>query len=523
MRARLAIAVVAIFAPAPAWAQSGTEVPSGLPPPEINLPREFNQDAQSPALIFFPPTPPPIDRTVSPPLAPAPRGLAPPEGMGAYVDEPFYPQLSTRFAQAPLSAKQLARLMAYDTARAAAYEELRAEIARHDASDAATRQRAFAELARRQAPRLAELEKDAETIRDDFLAPSADWRELRHWTLGARDSQRGDSPWEIAQVMRAYGYYQDGLSAAQRRLLREIALELAMATADAGDAARVPFTFFSPEPARIMLPDTLPPALADKIGDYQTRKSALKTELYEAVYAADKRNFLPFRTTSFRRLAARQAPGFAALEALAEEIRVALAQLPGGGRTQEVSPLPGEFTARIVAWIDQRDSLQRATIATINRMPLGAQLRIPYSFEGSGLRFLVVPLPGALRPDQRGTAAAERLHEIIEATRLRMESIAADYAQQLAELINAREALRREAAALLPSSTPAEVSNAIATAVRVSEQQEHRAAFHEYHIATLEPGLSIEQRRLLFGHAIERLNLPLPPGELQPTVRAASW
>ena len=48
------------------------------------------------------------------------------------------------------------------------------------------------------------------------------------WRLGDSE-KRGFSPLEIAQVMRSYAYYENGLPAAQRRLLLEIAVELQMA------------------------------------------------------------------------------------------------------------------------------------------------------------------------------------------------------------------------------------------------------------------------------------------------------
>ncbi len=38
--------------------------------------------------------------------------------------------------------------------------------------------------------------------------------------------------------------------------------------------------------------------------------------------------------------------------------------------------------------------------------------------------------------------------------------------------------------------------------------------YHDYQIAVLQPGLSPEQRRLLFGGALERLALPLPGASL---------
>ena len=52
---------------------------------------------------------------------------------------------------------------------------------------------------------------------------------------------------------------------------------------------------------------------------------------------------------------------------------------------------------------------------------------------------------------------------------------------------------------------------------RLVREQKRVAAMYEYDIACLESGLSPEQRRLLFSGAIERMELPLPRAEQQPT------
>lgn len=48
------------------------------------------------------------------------------------------------------------------------------------------------------------------------------------------------------------------------------------------------------------------------------------------------------------------------------------------------------------------------------------------------------------------------------------------------------------------------------------EQRALWALYRDYHDAVLAPGLSPEQRRLLFDGAIESLSLPLPGGAFQP-------
>ena len=77
-----------------------------------------------------------------------------------------------------------------------------------------------------------------------------------------------------------------------------------------------------------------------------------------------------------------------------------------------------------------------------------------------------------------------------------------------------------EAAKILGTRESTKLDQAIGTAVRVANARETEAAYVEYRQALFEPGLSPEQRRLLFDGAIERLELPLPRGELQPFLRS---
>ena len=48
------------------------------------------------------------------------------------------------------------------------------------------------------------------------------------------------------------------------------------------------------------------------------------------------------------------------------------------------------------------------------------------------------------------------------------------------------------------------------------QQLETWRSYRNYQIAVFEPGLSPEQRRLLFDLALEKLSLPLPAGEIPP-------
>ena len=76
------------------------------------------------------------------------------------------------------------------------------------------------------------------------------------------------------------------------------------------------------------------------------------------------------------------------------------------------------------------------------------------------------------------------------------------------------------------AATPAQaqqVGEALDGVIRYNARQENAEGYRDYRAAVFEPGLSPEQRRLLLGGALRKLELPLLGGELQPTRRPASW
>ena len=210
------------------WAQDG--LPSGGNP--------RSADMGQPAMVFFPPIPPPLGRPVSK-LGLAQGGRqAPPAELTLYINDVFYPPLSTRLAKNDLPAKLRQKLETYRATKTRLLAELHQELARDRADDPGARRTALEALARRQAAPLAQLERTAEELRSELITSDTDWSTFRQWRLGhTGSSERGDSPNEVAQVMRATAYYQAGLLSAQRRLLREIALEVAMSAEDQAKAA----------------------------------------------------------------------------------------------------------------------------------------------------------------------------------------------------------------------------------------------------------------------------------------------
>ena len=476
----------------------------------------------TPILIYYPPNPPPLGRAIARGTSSPDRGAAPAE-LAAYVNELFYPPLGTRLTSKTLNARLRAQLDAYRTAKQALQLELRAELDRVRDADAATRTAAFTALAQRQAAKIAELESVAEQLRRDLITSDQSWNALRQWRLGDND-RRGFSPLEIAQVMRGYAFYQPGLIPAQRRLLREISIELTMAGDTTTTAtAQQPYLFFPPEPARVLLPDDLPGDVAAKLADYQTKKSLLKKELYDAVYARDSEKLGFLRGNTLKTLADKQAAALAALDTLAEEIRRGIASTADPAKIAERSPLPPVLHHRVAVLMGDYATAQKEASARIEAI-LAENKELPmltnFRLDGDGLKFIVMPSRGSR--GGRGGPPPETLSRI-EDVRARISAIADDYGQRIAALINERDAIRAEISRTLGKASAASTDNALQTAMRVVTAKETEGLYGDYRIAVFQPGLSPGQRRLLFDSVMEQLDLPLPRGEPQTMYRANSW
>ena len=468
--------------------------------------------------VFFPPNPPPLGRPPARGMPPGGRYPAPPE-LAAYVSEFFYPALGTRIVTKTLSAKQRTQLDAYRAAKLALQNELRTELDRLRPAEPAARLDALTALSQRQTPKVIELEKTAEQLRRDLVTGDNNWSALRQWHLSDK-ARRGFSPIEIAQVMRAYAFYENNLLPAQRRLLREISIELVFAAENTAAAtAAQPYMFFPPEPARVLLPDDLSAEVAMKVASYQTKKSTLKKELYDTVYSADGATFGFLLGSPAKALAARQAGRLAELETLAEEIRRGLSAMPPP-RTER-SPLPVELDARLSDMVATYHRTQAETAAKIDAILLRSKdlpMQANYRFEGETLKFLVVPTRGS-----RGGMPGGNPLPKIEAVRAQIAAIAEEYAAQIADMLTVRAAIREELAQALALSKAEDIDRALLTGLRIANQRQAENSFSEYRTAVFEPGLSPEQRRLLFDAVVERLELPLPRGDLQASMRAETW
>ena len=468
-----------------------------------------------PRRYFFPPTPPALgeayirNRTKSASLI---RSSIP-ISLSEYVNEPFYSPLSPFLYEESLSKKRQKTLDDYQAAKLALITELRATLESVSTLPPSEREAKLAEFASLQTPRVAAVEKLAYDFRDDLtewhlFASTSDWNEGRDWRLG--DDTRWESTLDEAKVMRGAAFFQDGLSPAQRRLLREYAMELDDSgrgpTADMALDARGPFFYFSPETSRIRLPANLPPELEAKIVEYRQLKVTIKKELRDVLYHEDRRWLDSRRTAALKALAAQQAPQIAALDPLAEEIRRGLAGLPNPARPPAPSQsLPAPLAERLTNYMAERASLQRTLTDKL--------LEIRRQFPGSRVEFVknndtfIVQVVGNRKMNDEDRTRLTKIQDDLG-------QFNADQAKRFTALGREKEGIR---AALVQATGP--VSSIVTPKVIdlilreysvVLQQQELWNQYRDYETAVLQPGLSPEQRRLLYDAALVKLDQQLP-------------
>ena len=458
-------------------------------------------------VAYFPPDPPPLGAPLPVANAGGDPAATAPARLGAFVNEPFYALLGTRLARHDLSPEQQRHIAAYRDAKTALQTELHAHLDALKDADAPTRLRALESFALEQTPRIAELEKDADQLRE-LLRQGESGDQAIDRTRGSRvvpgaaEQPQVATPASEYPVMRAAVFYHVGLSPEQRRLLREVAMELEAAVKSPPTTAHDQPVFFSPDTARIRLPQDLSPELAAKVAAYQSGKSALKRELCAALSEPEQTDLASPR--ALQALADRQTPRIDALEKLAEEIRRELAlrpDLPQALSRLALPPLTPELEARVTAYRRDKLDLQKALLARVdevtkNSLPPRASGEKSKSGPGS---------PGGQRDDKiRQTIAA----------------FTQENAARYAALEKSKEALRSDLARLASTGTIV-VKGPYADVLSKNfsealQQLETWRSYRNYQIAVFEPGLSPEQRRLLFDLALEKLSLPLPAGEIPP-------
>ncbi len=497
----LACAALASALAAGAWAQrSGTRLP------------DWNGPSVEPVRIapvhrvFFPPNPPPLGVEVVIPRGSAPvRGDAP-ELLRQCVGEPFYAPLSARLAARQMKPEMTDAIADYMKLRAGFLRELREHIYGIREADTETRRRMNAEFARAQTPALAALEATAERMRRELYRDGRwgrdefDWNDKREWKLGVGPLNRPRKENAVLeyQVQRAAVFFQDGLAPAQRRLLREVAMEMEdqVFRSDSPPVGEYGFVFFSPETARVRVPAGLPEEAALRLDAFVKEKDALKAEIRDAVYTVDARKFISSRARTMEELARNQSARLEELDELAEEIRRELIEAPALKRPTVPDALPETLDEMVREFQRDRGRLQ---------MRLAAKVRAAHA---------AVEPPASQEPADR----ADYQDRLAAAAAEAGEAFERDNAAAVAALHSDMEAIVAATEKYIPENDEVfRAGSAEAVVVRFLARQRQLEGTFEYHTAVLEPGLSPEQRRLLFGAAIRRMELPLPGGEPQPT------
>lgn len=462
-------------------------------------------------MLVSPPTPPALGEPI--PVKQTHASLAkfsPPATLASFVYEPFFTPLSPLLFSEDLNRSRREKLNTYRINRAAAVEALRSHL---DALRSATpekRQDDLARFAREQAPVLAELERTAEEMRANYVEggwfeSGNDWNSTRQWRLG--DNARWESNIDEIKVMRGAAFFQEGLSPAQRRLLRELTMELQDSLKGPGDEIALgspgPFFYFSPELARIRLPADLPAELEAKIREYQDLKAALKQELREVLYRQDRAFFEFKRVNALKLLAEQQAGRIARVEQMAEEIRVGLSAFPNPAKPPSL-PVPREVVNRFNQYMNDKVVWQRTMLAKRealrNEFP---EDRVEFIRQRDSIGLQLVGNRRA-KPDVR----AKRDSVLME-----LESFNDRQTKAYTALAREKEKLQGElltvASSLASRNSSKSIEMLIAEFGYAFSKQERWERYVDYETAVLQPGLSPEQRRLLFGAALESLELPI--------------
>jgi hypothetical protein len=472
-----------------------------------------------PSILFFPPFPPILESDI-PVITPLEPGPPAPEELSAFVGEIFYPFLATRLESGDLSKDMRAEILAYRDSKMALQGELRRLIAALKDSDPAERAGRLAELASRQANRIAALGEKAEKIRTElretnvFGVPVDEHSmedDKRLWVHSA-----ADMPSDAASLIRESealmdaAFYQDGLGTEQRSLLFEAAIEIrADAMAPAGPAkADTRVLSFSPETARIRIPNDLGPEMERKLADYVDAKNALKVELRNAL-SDNEASIGGARSDALRRVCASQAVRVGELQAMAEALRVGLALLPNPPGPPVPMTLPQDLSARIAAYRAHKVELLktlRAMLAsptpTTRPGPPAAQAKAEDSDSGV-LAWL-----------HDGTTASE-----IQPANLKVsqEEFQRMQGELIAEINREEAGIRKSLADYVREAKGPSDRKSINDLLRdfeeAREREESWESYRDYQAAVLMPGLSAAQRQLMFDAGVVELNLPLPTGE----------
>lgn len=222
-----------------------------------------------------------------------------------------------------------------------------------------------------------------------------------------------------------------------------------------------------------------------------------------AVLRARKlRTYLESRADAFRELAVR-----------ADRLRRELVRLPEVKQPvlPAVSPLSPVMAEQLQAIVADSRRLRRATADAVDAVRRReTKVLVTYQVTSSKLAYEVTP---------RATPQTQ----VLPVSMTRVVQVENELAEKAREHRRAREAIEvryqalRNALLGTMNSEPDKVDDVLQNATAVALQRERCEAQQLYYDATLEPGLSPSQRRLLLGAAMVALDLDLSPGVIQST------
>lgn len=436
-------------------------------------------------LVLLPPMPPSL--VEKQPDLPA---LSYPAILADFAGEPFFMAFGQLHFQRLLKPVLIARIEKYRRERDALVVELRTKLTNAESLNPNERHSLLNMVSANQHEALKALEAEAEAIRRD-LASFDRGKPLAK----RRDSQTSGETPGLRDYLAALfaAHFDEGLSVQQRQLLHEIAME-SLLTASAQPHQG---TFFLPATARLQWP-LLPAITSATLERFDALRKTLRDELRQDVVSEPRTKRDSKRPLNHSRLAASQAPRFAELEHLAEEFRLAAAELPHPGQ-----PGPSDYPPDLVHLV------ATATAVKEDFRLMSSRKVHELNREFAPARFKAVVRQNQLMieqiPDNKEDMKSAPPNAALSA-RLSAVSrqLLAEYQGLSAKLEAARSAVSRYRESLSDSNAPS-VSQLSAAIARSHEQGETWRRYADYRTAVQTPGLSPAQRRLLFNAALRDL------------------
>ncbi len=423
---------------------------------------------------------------------PVPSSALAPSYPREAAGEPFFMAYGNLAAQNRLPDPRADQLAGYRTARLTLLTELRVELDRGPEVDADTRTRALAGLAAAQTPRLLELEAEAEQIRHALTHP-APFKpiasDIGNLVPVEENPAFKDTLADIRMLLSA-AHFRAGLSLVQRQLLEEMAQERRLRI-EPEPIGVPPANFFWPAGARIAVPDGLSREAAARFDDFQRRKTALKAELLALLESDRRQIFNHDNTPAFERLSAAQAPRFAELDILADELRPALAALTPAGPAA-TPEIPTDLAPQIISLAERTAALQadlRNRLAEFRAHLRDDRLELVQQ----GNAFVIAVTTHGDSPSHRDLVLAH-IREFNEEVSARFAALAVVREQVRAAIASHQ--------ARSPDSTRGQTPDQFAaTVLGHYRHREYLNRQRDYTAAVLTSGLSPAQRRLLLAAA----------------------